>query len=78
MRPKKTDRGFYRADFEDENGASCSIQESSAAFHPCIWLGLNEGTHHLGKCLARMHLTKRLAKQLLPLLAKFVETGKLK
>ena len=80
MRLKKTDRGFYRADFIDRYGEECSIQESSLAGEHCIWLGQNNGRHHhvTGECLTRMHLTQKMAKDLIPLLQKFVTTGKLK
>lgn len=78
MKLKKTPRGFWRLDFKDSYGKECSIQESSIATEDRIWLGMNEGTHHLGECLPRMHLTKRQAKQLIKHLTKFVETGKLK
>lgn len=77
MKLKPTDRGFLRADFVDNNGDACSIQESSLATDACIWLGQNSGTHHGGKCLARMHLTQAQAKELLPLLVYFAEHGSL-
>lgn len=72
-----TERGFLRADFEDHNGQACSIQESSLATEDCIWLGQNEGTHHHGHCLARMHLTREMARALVPLLMRFVNRGTL-
>ena len=77
MKIEKTSRGFRRADFNDFNGEACSIQESSIATQACLWLGMNTGTHHQGECLARMHLTKDMAKELIPLLQHFVETGEL-
>lgn len=74
-----TERGFLRGDFLDRNGDACSIQESSLADEPAIWLGQNEGTHHhvTGNCLARMHLTRDMAAALIPLLEHFVEHGEL-
>jgi hypothetical protein len=73
------DRGFMRADFKDRNGDACSIQESSLATEECIWLGLNEGTHHhvTGDCLARMHLNREQAGELGRALLGFAKTGKL-
>lgn len=74
------DRGFYRGNFKDRNGDDCSIQESSLATEPCIWLGLNHETiHHVTgqPCGARMHLTRALAAELIPLLEHFVATGQL-
>ena len=70
-----TERGFRRADFIDRYDAKCSIQESSLATEAAIWLGMNEGAHHQGECLARMHLTQEQVATLLPLLQCFVETG---
>lgn len=39
---KTTNRGFAVGDFTDKYGLKCSLQESSAADKPCIWLGVNE------------------------------------
>lgn len=72
-----TERGFLRADFEDLNGDSCSIQESSLATESAIWLGQDEGTHHHGQCMARMHLSQEQVKQLLPALKYFSKYGTL-
>ncbi len=41
MKTKKTERGFVFANFEDRDGAQCSLQKSSLATENCIWLGLN-------------------------------------
>lgn len=35
-------RGLNRGEFKDKYGTECSIQDSSAAFEPCIWLGVNK------------------------------------
>jgi hypothetical protein len=80
------DRGFQRADFKDYNGDACSIQESSLQSvegeedsGPCIWLGMNKGTHHhiTGDCLARMHLTRDMAREIADALLRFADTGEL-
>lgn len=80
------DRGFQRADFKDYNGDACSIQESSLQSvegdedgGSCIWLGMNEGTHHqiTGDCLARMHLTRDMAREIAGALLRFADTGEL-
>lgn len=79
MRIKRNERGFLRGDFKDANGDECSIQESSAMERPLLWLGMDEGTHtRTGECLARMHLDRRLAKQLIRHLQRFVDTGRLR
>ena len=36
-----TNRGFVRGEFTDLYGAKCSIQESSLADEPAIWLGVS-------------------------------------
>jgi hypothetical protein len=84
-------RGFLHGQFTDRYGEKCSIQESSLATDRCIWLGINdvipkvqvnglwqnvplpEGAATCG----RMHLTREMVKNLLPLLHHFVETGEL-
>jgi hypothetical protein len=73
------DRGFLRADFKDRNGEDCSMQESSIATEQCIWLGQNEGTHHhvTGDCLARMHLNRKMAREIGLALLHFADTGEL-
>jgi hypothetical protein len=79
-RLKKTERGFLREEFKDIYGHPCSIQESSLATEDAVWLGCDEGTHHhvTGECLARMHVDKKLAKQIVKRLLVFIETGRLK
>ena len=77
------DRGFIRADFKDHNGEDCSMQESSLQYAEpeedgeCVWLGQNKGTHHRGHCLARMHLTREMAREIGIALLHFADTGEL-
>lgn len=87
------DRGFLRGEFTDQHGYKCSIQKSSLATDDCIWLGVNEphpmmfpgngtGWHPYElppnvQCHTRMHLTREIVADLLPLLKHFVETGEL-
>lgn len=42
MKFRKTERGFTVANFEDQYGKQCSIQESSLATDRCIWLGIDD------------------------------------
>jgi hypothetical protein len=77
MKKEYTSRGFSIRNFKDCNGDSCSIQASSIATKDMIWLGLDEGTHVDGNCLSRMHIDKPLAKKLIKVLQKFVDTGDL-
>ena len=67
MKLYKMERGSVRGEFEDRYGDSCSIQESGASDR-CIWLGVNIAPR-------RMYLTQDMARELLPLLQCFVETG---
>lgn len=62
------DRGFRRYLWRDRYGVPCRLSKSSLAFEDCIWLGVNE------EC---MHLTRRQARELVPLLQHFVKTGEL-
>lgn len=91
---KPTNRGFLRADFLDQYGKACSIQESSLATGACIWLGMDEGLHLKNntsqewtkeeleakgiECLARMHLTQEMALEIGKQLIYFGRKGKLK
>lgn len=75
MKHSKTSRGFPRIDFLDLCDAPCSAQDSSAAERDLIWLGSNSGTHIQGACCARMHVDRKLAKKLIVILQRFVETG---
>jgi hypothetical protein len=73
------DRGFQRADFKDYNGDACSLQKSSIATKDCVWLGQNSGIHHhiTGDCMARMHLTRDMARAVAIALLHFADTGEL-
>ena len=107
---EKTERGFPLGKFTDRYDTKCSIQDSSLATEPCIWLGVDDpkpeimsrdavllGVYteaevkaaHDGEIVGwmpyripeevslwtRMHLTRQMAADLIPLLQKFVETG---
>ena len=65
MKIDYTERGFRIAAFKDRNGELCSIQESSSVT-PSIWLGCGSD---------RMHLSQKMAKNLIPLLEHFVKHG---
>jgi len=93
MELKATNRGFVLGKFLDGNGVACSIQESSAAEKPHLWLGCDDpnpmqfpgngtGWHPFAlpanvECTTRMHLTQEQAAELVPLLQFFVENGEL-
>lgn len=91
LKKQKTQRGFSYIEFEDLNGEKCSVQKSSIATEDAIWLGctdinlkkltLSSGWEDIDTtdCIAnnRMHLTRKQAKKLLPILKKFVKTGEL-
>ncbi len=70
-----TERGFMRGEFKDGDGNACVIQDSSLATDYMVRLGQLEGNHHLGHCLATMHLTKEMARTLIQALMRFVNNG---
>lgn len=39
---RRNHRGFRLADFTEYNGHECSIQESSSANEPLLWLGIDD------------------------------------
>ena len=73
------DRGFLKGTFKDRYGKPCSIQKSSLTMEDCIWLGCDHETVDAqGRpCGARMHLTREMVADLLPILEHFVSTGEL-
>lgn len=84
MELKQTARGFTHADFTDLYGAVCSIQDSSLATDDAIWLGVDHvnAVHmqsfagvDMERLPARMHLSREMAAELIPILQRFVETG---
>ena len=42
MKQSTTQRGFGRVEFTDRYGAKCSLQDSSLATEPAIWLGIDK------------------------------------
>ncbi len=69
MTHDKTQRGFRIIRFKDRYDNSCSIQESSLAAEPCLWLGQDTPL--------RIHVTKSLASDLISLLQYFVDNDEL-
>lgn len=74
---RATNRGFLLCEFTDRYGAKCSLQESSLATEDCIWLGVDNDHNGHEVAYGRMHLTKEMARQLLPLLRYFIREGRL-
>lgn len=64
-------RGLNIITFVDDHCENCSIQDSSAAEEPCIWLGVSGSG-------SRMHLSQRDVQILLPILQHFAATGELR
>jgi hypothetical protein len=91
MKYSKTGRGFRICRFVDEYQNKCSLQESSlsSANGWCVWLGLEKVEITIGDQLqpfklppdafvsSRMHLTRDMVAELIPLLQHFVDTGEL-
>jgi hypothetical protein len=63
-----TNRGFAIVEFKDIYGFFCSMQKSSLADKPAIWLGGEEG---------RMHLDIEQAIAVRDALNIFIETGEI-
>jgi hypothetical protein len=70
----RNNRGFLIGQFHDLNEEPCSIQESSYASQPAVWLGRDTSDPNV----YRMHLTQEMAQALIDHLQVFVATGKLK
>lgn len=62
-------RGFRRGDFRDNHNQLCVIHESSDSGDSGLWLGVADHP---------MHLTQLRVRELLVLLATFLDIGKLK
>lgn len=87
---ESTERGFERGEFTDLYGHKCSIQDSSLATQPAIWLGVNDASPEIlipGQGWTdvefdpetlfhtRMHLSIEHAEKLVEVLQRFIETG---
>jgi hypothetical protein len=90
MKVELTQRGFGIIKFKDTNDVECSLQDSSSAEEPKIWLGVKDANPKIlvygegwkplvfpedTMFTTRMHLNREQVKALLPYLQKFVETG---
>lgn len=67
----KNERGFTTLEFRDRrpSGPMCTLQESSLATEDAVWFGVAGSD--------RMHLTSGMLRELIPILQRFVETGRL-
>lgn len=89
----KTNRGFSKILFKDENRVECSIQKSSSACD-MIWMGCEDAdpkyfvpngnpswkkleVPETALFTTRMHLTQEQVKEMIPILEKFVESGEI-
>ena len=82
MKKSKTKRGFRIYTFKDFYGEECSLQKSSMATQPQVWLGLHAKEikihQHTGESLGmRMLIDRKLAKELAVKLLIFSETGEI-
>jgi hypothetical protein len=78
----ETRRGATRVLFKDLYGQDCSLQESSLASAPALWLGVepdqvqrNLQAHPGSELRSRMHLTEEGVANLLPYLLMFLAQG---
>ncbi|RPI83375.1 MAG: hypothetical protein EHM34_05370 [Nitrosopumilales archaeon] len=83
MKKSKTSRGFTLYTFTEIYGGQCSLQMSSCADEPRVWLGLDSGKtwnetapkeQFVG---SRMLINRKLAAKLALKLAAFAETGEI-
>lgn len=63
-----TQRGFGVYEFEDLYDTKCSLQKSSLAGFDAIWFGAGS---------ERMHLSRQMVRELLPILQHFADTGEI-
>jgi hypothetical protein len=92
MKLTTTARGFSLIEFQDYNRKQCSLQKSSLADNDCIWLGIANNEVRVlipGKSwqpmtlpkdsmvINRMHLTREMVAELIPILQRFVDTGEI-
>jgi hypothetical protein len=91
LKRTKTPRNFTKILFTDQHKKECSIQESSLTTLDCIWLGIEDANPQIitdagwkpysipdGVLLStRMLLTRNQVKEILPVLKKFVDKGKI-
>lgn len=75
-RVRKTSRGFEYMEFEDIDGAPCSLQKSSLADERAVWLGCDESREVLNS--TRMHLNRRLVIALRDRLENWLDHGSFK
>lgn len=77
MEFRQTKRGLLRADFRDRYGALCSLQESSIPGEDCLWMGVEVNFEGDELRHGRMHLTRDMARKLVPILRHFARRGSL-
>jgi hypothetical protein len=70
MKTGKTARGFRLIEFRDLYDVPCSIQESSLATQPALWVGVDDHGTERGN---RMHLDREQARWLADLLRRFAD-----
>jgi hypothetical protein len=84
-----TDRGFQYTEFTDSYGNKCSVQESSSAMEPKVWVGVNDANlqelipgrgwtpvkmpDNEWVASTRMHLTLPQTKELIDILQSWVK-----
>lgn len=93
MKKQYTCRGFAYNEFTDLYGVTCSLQESSLATEPAIWLGCDDANPRVmvpGKgwtkiempdgylANTRMHLGVEQVKELVKALKYWLKNGELK
>lgn len=83
MKIKQTPRGFEFIEFTDIYGEPCSLQQSSLAKYTrpgstAVWLGCDKNSRHpmTGEEMSpRMHLDRKLVRQLVTRLNRWLKKG---
>lgn len=86
MKVKKTARNFEIIEFKDYYGCDCSLQQSSLAKYEqpgssAVWLGCDKNARHsvTGEEMSpRMHLDRKLVRQLVTRLQHWLKNGSFK
>jgi hypothetical protein len=75
MRFSKIENNFIVAEFEDKNGSTCVVSDSSVVNEACIRLSVAAAAQ--GEAGLKMHLNQQMAADLIPVLQYFVDHGEM-
>jgi hypothetical protein len=76
IEPSNITELLSKISFEDDYKQQCSLQKSNSVLENKLWFEVDKDINGKG-VNARMHLTQKQVKDLLPYLQKFADTGEL-